>query len=107
MNAALPALLRSLRPTLRLAAGTGITRRDLAGALLRVRRGRIWLTQDRDHQDYVLDAGGAVRIASAGAVVIQALREAEVDVVPARPAPRDHAGRLSRAAAFLLPATSR
>jgi hypothetical protein len=107
MNAAAPALLRTLRPTLRIPAGADAVRSGLAGAVLHVRGGRVWLTQDRDQQDYVLDAGAEVRIGNAGTVVIHALRDAEVEVIAARPARGDLAARLVRAAASLLPATSR
>jgi hypothetical protein len=116
MHATAPALLRPIRrETFRIAAGADVARSNLAHALLRVRRGRVWITQHRDIRDYILVAGEAVRIDSDGPVVIQALRDAEIDVVRGLPPARRSLAardlvmqlvrRLARAAGFLLPAT--
>jgi hypothetical protein len=70
---------------LRIAAGADVARRDLAGALLRMRAGRIWLTQHGDIRDYVYAAGEAARVDRDGPVVIQALEDTEIAIE--RPAP--------------------
>lgn len=78
----------------RLAAGDDLALHGLRHALVRVRRGGIWLTQHRDTRDHLLYAGDEVRIDSGGTVVMQALADAEVDLVRPR-------GRRGPAAACL------
>ncbi len=68
------------RDTLRIAAGADVARHDLAGALLRMCGGRVWLTQHGDIRDYVVSAGDSVRIDRDGPVVIQALSDAEIEI---------------------------
>lgn len=42
------------------------------GTTLRVTRGRVWLTQERDHADVVLTAGDAFTIERGGRTVVEA-----------------------------------
>jgi hypothetical protein len=61
---------------LALARGTTLTLEDARGALVRCLRGRLWITQERDQKDYVVDAGGTFRIDRDGPTVVEAARDA-------------------------------
>lgn len=47
------------------------------------RRGRVWVTQEADVRDYVLEPGQMFVIAQPGTVILQALRDAELVLTPA------------------------
>jgi len=47
------------------------------------RRGRVWVTQEADVRDYVLEPGQMFVIAQPGTVVLQALSDAELLLTPA------------------------
>jgi hypothetical protein len=79
------------RHTVSIAAGFHVARHGLAGAQLRMRCGRAWLTQHGDIRDYFVSAGDAVRIDLDGPVVIQALSDTEIEIersAPPAPMPR-------------------
>jgi hypothetical protein len=68
--------------------------RDAAGALLKCRRGSLWVTQEDDHRDIVLSAGHSLRLANDGVTLAEALEPAtlmlegrwtEVDIHRPRP----------------------
>jgi hypothetical protein len=82
------------RDTLRIAAGADVARHDLAGTRLRMRAGRVWLTQHGDIRDYIVAAGEAVLIDRDGPVVIQALSDAEIEIE--RCAPPARTARIGR-----------
>ena len=44
------------------------------------RRGEVWITQERDFQDYVLKAGEVFIITQRGSVVVEALEDAAIQV---------------------------
>ncbi|MET1083962.1 MAG: DUF2917 domain-containing protein [Burkholderiales bacterium] len=50
--------------------------RDAAGALLKCRRGSLWVTQEDDHRDIVLSAGHSLRLANDGVTLAEALEPA-------------------------------
>jgi hypothetical protein len=51
--------------------------RDALGIEIRVTEGRLWLTQERDAQDHVIETGGTFRIDRPGVVILTPLgREA-------------------------------
>jgi hypothetical protein len=93
-----------VRRFIRLADGHAIAQDRLAGRTVRIRRGRVWLTQYADARDYFLACGDELRIDTAGAVVMHALADAVVEVRAEAPAPaprllpriRDAAARLVR-----------
>ncbi len=93
-----------IRRFIRLPEGHAMAQDRIAGRTVRVRRGRVWLTQHADWRDYFLDCGQEMRIDSAGAVVIHALADAVVEVradASAASSPlasriRDAIGRLAR-----------
>jgi hypothetical protein len=45
-------------------------------------QGRVWITQERDLQDYVLAAGEFFVVTQPGAVLVQALQAARIQVTP-------------------------
>ena len=89
-----------IRRYIRLPAGAAIAQHELTGRTLRIRRGRVWLTQHADRRDYDLMAGEEMRITNAGAVVIHALDaaviEVRADVLAHPPRFRDVIARLVR-----------
>lgn len=56
---------------------------DAAGFALRVLSGILWVTQDRDSSDAVVEPGQTFVIARQGKTVISALRDARVFGIPA------------------------
>ncbi|OGA65200.1 MAG: hypothetical protein A3G83_03305 [Betaproteobacteria bacterium RIFCSPLOWO2_12_FULL_68_20] len=68
--------------------GQTLCLRDALGMEIRVREGSLWLTQERDAQDYVIGTGGSFRIDRQGAVLLTALLSApkgvRMDFVPCR-----------------------
>lgn len=51
------------------------------GTTLRVTRGRVWLTQERDTRDIILDAGDTFTIERGGRTLIEAQGDARVCVL--------------------------
>ena len=64
-----------------LTAGELVRLDGARGTTLRVTRGRIWLTQERDTRDIVLEAGDVFTIEHAGRTVIEALGGATMCVL--------------------------
>ena len=64
-----------------LAAGEFVRLDGARGTTLRVTRGRIWLTQERDTRDIVLEAGDVFTIDRAGRTVVEAQRSTTVCVL--------------------------
>jgi hypothetical protein len=83
----------------RLAIAGGSTLRvdDSKGMLLYVWHGSVWLTQERDRRDHLLESGESFRIDRAGMTLISPLGEGAV-VSLTTPQPQE------RAAVFPLPA---
>lgn len=46
------------------------------------REGMVWITQERDWRDYVLEAGDIFVVTQRGSVLIQALQNSSVEVTP-------------------------
>jgi hypothetical protein len=63
------------------------------GATLRVTRGRVWLTQERDARDIVLDAGDAFTIECGGRTVVEALEGATLCLPVSRQSGRNRQAR--------------
>jgi len=64
--------------------GQTLCLRDALGMEIRVREGSLWLTQERDAQDYVIGTGGSFRIDRQGAVVLTACQGVRLDLLPRR-----------------------
>lgn len=56
---------------------------DAIGALVTVRAGSVWITQDLDTTDYIVRPGERFSISRSGRTVLQSFGEAEVSVVGA------------------------
>lgn len=56
---------------------------DARGAWVRCRGGSVWVTQEGDRRDVVLEPGDSILIERDGMAVVSALRDASVDVQPA------------------------
>jgi hypothetical protein len=91
-----------------LAAGELVRLDGARGTTLRVTRGRIWLTQERDVRDIVLESGDVFTIDRTGRTVIEAQVGATVCVlshyVEAVRVPRARASLASRLRDLLVPA---
>ena len=66
---------------IRLAAREAVSIEDVGGATLRVRRGVVWVTQERDAHDIVLRAGDNWVVERDGRTVVEAQEQANVAVV--------------------------
>lgn len=71
--------------------------RNRFGATVTVVRGRIWITQDSDRRDVVLDAGESFVIDRPGLAVVQAFGAACVGVTPQASAEEDRLTTVRRA----------
>jgi hypothetical protein len=61
---------------------------DQRWRVMRCQQGVIWVTQERDLQDYVLTAGETFIITQPGRVVVQALEDATIEITaPLKTAP--------------------
>jgi hypothetical protein len=65
---------------------------EARGAWVHCRSGSVWVTQEGDRRDVVLEPGESILIERDGTAVVSAVRDASVDVQPA-PAPA-HVERL-------------
>jgi hypothetical protein len=73
-----------MKAMLMLEPGETFTLPDARGAVLRVVRGRIWLTQHRDPRDIMLEAGKAWTIDRPGAAVVEAQNDAGIVITESR-----------------------
>lgn len=62
--------------------GSTLRIEDGAGALVQVRTGELWLTEEGSPQDHVLRAGDRYLVTRAGATLAHAFRHCEVSVSP-------------------------
>lgn len=58
--------------------------RDAQGIEVRVTEGCLWLTQERDVQDHVIETGGTFRIDRPGITVLTARRGVRMEFAPCR-----------------------
>lgn len=70
-----------IRQTLRMARGEVARIRPVPGAAVRVRRGRIWLTEFGGGRDWSLGCGATHALAVRGVAVIECMRPAIVEIV--------------------------
>lgn len=80
------------RPEFALAPGEVATLDDACGAAIRSRGGKVWITEEGVHEDFVLAPGDAFIVRRAGRTLVQALEAAWISV-------REHAAPCSPAAA--------
>ena len=53
---------------------------DALGCEIRVRQGRLWITQQHDTGDYVIEAGGSFRINRPGLTLVSAMKASTIDL---------------------------
>ncbi len=86
----------------RLGSREAITLVDIRGATLRVTRGALWMTQQRDRQDIVLRVGDSWAVERDGDTVVEALGDtAFCMVAPYGAAPIRLPARAARVSRFL------
>ena len=71
----------STNPTFKLKARQIVRVADLHGARIACRQGAVWITQDGDVADTVLEPGQCFETAKSGQILIYGLGAAEVDIV--------------------------
>lgn len=76
----------SINPTFKLKARQIVRVADLHGARIACRQGTVWITQDGDVADTVLERGQWFESGKRGQILIYGLGEAEVEIVEAAPA---------------------
>jgi hypothetical protein len=64
--------------------GQTVRLHDALGMEIQVNQGCLWLTQERDVQDHVIEAGGSFRIDHPGVALLTALRGVRMEFVPCR-----------------------
>jgi hypothetical protein len=65
--------------------GSMLRIKDARGALLQIRQGAVWLTQEGDPEDRYLGAGAHFRLDRDGIALVQALgAQTKVALIPAR-----------------------
>lgn len=79
--------LKLTRAELRLEPHQVIGLRDADGTRVQVRRGRLWITQDRDGRDLLVAAGNAFTLDRPGLALLHALEPADVALSDAERAP--------------------
>ncbi len=80
-------------PLLALEAGQIVTLDDACGARIEPRQGTVWITEEGNTRDFVVQPGEAFVVTRGGRTLVQAMRRAWVSVqetglrcVPTRPA---------------------
>jgi len=58
---------------------------DASGTQVVVRSGSLWVTQDRDRNDHVLEAGEAFKLDRAGDAILYALSASDIELVERLP----------------------
>jgi hypothetical protein len=67
-------------PVLSLAAGQVLTLDDAAGTRILARSGTVWVTEEGDTKDHIVDAGDTLIVAHGGRTVVQALNAAWISI---------------------------
>ena len=78
----------SENPTLKLKARQIVRVPDMRGARIACRSGSVWITQDGDNTDFVLERGESFASEKDGQILIYGLGDAEVEIVEAANAPK-------------------
>ena len=90
MNAQPTANEYVVHETIRLARGTLVRIQDARGLLIAVREGRVWLTQEHDPNDVVVDPHDSFRLDRDGLAILSTCRESLIRL--SAPTTMDFAG---------------
>jgi hypothetical protein len=71
-------------PPVCLAKSQAVTLTDARGAEIKCRSGALWITQDHDQRDIVLQAGESFTLDRGDPAIVWALAASSVEVLPAR-----------------------
>jgi hypothetical protein len=63
---------------LQLAKGKALRVRNAAGSTLRVLEGSVWITEESNPRDVVLECGQRFRLAGAGLAIVEAFSDASI-----------------------------
>jgi hypothetical protein len=63
---------------LRLARGQTLKMKDAAGSTICAREGTVWITEENNRKDVVLEPGHCYRLDSSGLAIVQAFADASV-----------------------------
>ena len=72
--------LQLSRPVIALEAGQVVTLDDAQGTRILTRAGTVWVTEEGEMRDHVVDAGDALVVARPGRTVVQALKPAWISL---------------------------
>ena len=65
---------------LKMAGGQTLRIRDAVGSLICAREGTLWITEENDPRDVVLQAGGCFRVDQPGLTLVTAFADASVSL---------------------------
>jgi hypothetical protein len=68
---------------------------SLRGLAIECRQGILWVTQEGDPKDYILEPGQRFVVARRGSVVVEACSDARLRVAPPLEATSDHSYRVT------------
>jgi hypothetical protein len=72
--------LQLTKPSFALAAGEVVSLDDAQGMRILARSGTVWVTEEGEARDHVVDAGDALVVARPGRTVVQALKPAWISL---------------------------
>jgi hypothetical protein len=68
---------------------------DLRGLAIESRQGTLWVTQEGDPKDYILEPGQRLVVTRRGTLVVQAFSDARLRVAPPLETAPDHSYRVT------------
>jgi hypothetical protein len=72
--------LQLMKPVIALEAGQVVTLDDAQGTRIAARTGTVWVTEEGEPRDHVVDAGDAIIVARPGRTVVQALKPSWISI---------------------------
>jgi len=65
---------------IRLARGEAVPMRDAAGRTVYAHAGRVWITEENETRDVVLEAGESFQLGRSGLAVVEAFSDASISI---------------------------
>lgn len=65
---------------IRLVRGEAVPIHDAAGRTVRAHAGRVWITEENEPRDVVLEAGESFRLVRSGLAVVEAFSDASISI---------------------------